>query len=89
MTFLIPSRSLKESFSGNSLKIFDCRALSLFETVTGTLKNIITYVFRTLILIQCSSIRLKESEGETTTIEHHVGFEDIVDFRKDNITIDL
>ena len=31
----IPSRSSKESFSGNSVKISDCRAFSLFKTLPG------------------------------------------------------
>ena len=31
----IPSRSLKESFSGNSVKISDCWAFSPFETLPG------------------------------------------------------
>ena len=29
----MPSRSLKESFSGNSVKISDCRAFSLFKAI--------------------------------------------------------
>ena len=31
----IPSRSSKEPFSGNSVKICDCRAFSLFKTLPG------------------------------------------------------
>ena len=31
----IPSRSLKESFRGNSVKIPDCRTFSLFRTLPG------------------------------------------------------
>ena len=31
----IPSRSLKESFTGNSVKISDCRAFSPFKTLPG------------------------------------------------------
>ena len=31
----ISSRSLKESFSGNSVKISDCRVFSPFETLPG------------------------------------------------------
>ena len=35
MKHKIPSRSLKEAFSGNSVKISDCRAFSPFKTLPG------------------------------------------------------